>query len=58
MSVQTDIRKHPDRRVCARKAGLGTDRLNLRVRNMPRGSIEQALDRFFDRRDLLKTDAD
>jgi hypothetical protein len=34
---------------------LGTDRLNHRVRNMPRGSIEQALDRFFDRRDLLKT---
>jgi len=58
MSMQAHIGKHPDRRVRARKSGLGAYRLNLRVGDMPRGSVEQALNRFFDRRDLLKTDAD
>jgi hypothetical protein len=56
MSMQADIGKHPDRCVRAQKAGRAY-RLNLRVSDMPCGSVEQALNRFFDRHDLLKTDA-
>jgi hypothetical protein len=52
MSMQAHISEHPNRCVYARKAGLGAYRLNLRVSDIPRGSVEQALNRFFDGRDL------
>jgi len=38
--VQSNIRQHADRRICAAEARFGADCLHFGVRNMPGGAVK------------------
>jgi hypothetical protein len=58
VGLQSDIRQHADRRLCAAEARFGTDCLHFGVRNVPGGTVKEAPDCFLRGRYPIKAYAD